>query len=133
MACILTCGEEAGDDGVGVFLPEGQELSDTFAVGFLIQLEEGLFIARRAEDREPVFLKLIVIEICKIQHQLKVHVKEAGHILRALDVPAHPVKGVGDAREHDVAVAPVGDRLLCRGGQKFTHVEKICSVDRIVL
>ena len=112
---ILAGREEAGDDRIGVLFPEGEELRHVLAVGPLVEPEEGLLVACRAEDREPVLLELLVVEIGEVEHQLQVHVEQTRDVLRALYVAAHPVEGVGDAREHHLGVAPVADRLLGRG------------------
>ena len=128
---ILSGRKEAGNDGVGVLLAEGEELGDALAVGAVVEFEKGILITRGAEDGEPVFLELLVVEIREVEHQLEVHIEQARHVLRALDIAAHPVEGVCDAREHYLRVATVADRLLGRGngrGKIAHHSEKMTWV-----
>ena len=126
LAGVLAGREEARNDRVGVLFTEGEELGHALAVGAIVELEEGLLIARRTEDRQPVLLELLIVEIGEIKHQLEVHIEQARDVFRALDIAAHPVEGVGHAREHDMGIAPVVDRLL-RGGEgkgRFAHRER---------
>jgi hypothetical protein len=37
-----------------------------------------------------VFLELVIIEALKIEQHLEIHIHDPGHVLRPLDVTAHP-------------------------------------------
>ena len=56
-----------------------------------------------------------VVVAPEVEDELQVHLEEAGDVLRALDVAAHPVKGMGHAREHHVRLGPRRGGLRCGG------------------
>src|SRR5215472_9154104 len=35
-----------------------------------------------------------------VEHQVEVHIEEAGSVLRALEIPAHPVQAIGHTAQH---------------------------------
>jgi hypothetical protein len=65
-----------------------------------------------------VFFELLIVEISEIQHELKIHIQQTGDILRALNVAAHPVEGIGNAGKHHHVVPSGRDGFLLK---KVTH------------
>ena len=112
---VLARREDAGQDRVRVAQVEGEELGDGPAFRSLVVLVKQLLVAGAGEERPPVLPKVRVVVSPEIEDELQVHLEQAGDVLGALDVPAHPVEAVRDAREHHVGLRPGGGDLRSWG------------------
>src|SRR5262249_52481616 len=84
------------EDRVRRFRIRHQEAHDRVARGLLVERVEELFFPRRRHHSVP----RIALGARQIEHQLEAHVEDARDVLRALDVPAHPVDRIGHTAQH---------------------------------
>jgi hypothetical protein len=91
---------DGGDDGVGVFRLENEELGHAAAGGLRVELGKQLLVTGALHDRLPVAGEGTVVEVAEIEQELEVYIDEARRVFGAFDVAAHPVEAVGDATEH---------------------------------
>ncbi len=66
----------------------------------LIERSEKFVLFQRTDDRVPLLLSVRIARVFEIEEQLQIYVGDAGIIFRALDVAAHPEKGISDATKH---------------------------------
>ena len=93
---VLAGAVRAAEDRARVVGVERQEADHVLAAELAEVLVEGLAVAGGVHERLPLLLGLDR----EVEHEVEVHVDEAGDVLRALHVARHPVDRVGDAAQH---------------------------------
>ena len=88
---------QAGDDGVGILPVERQELDHVLPRGCAETGSKAALVSGDLDHRVPLLLG----QVRQMVPQLVVHPDDAGHVLGALDVAAHPVDGFRDAAQHE--------------------------------
>ena len=66
-----------------------------------------------------------------VQHQVQLDIQHARGVLGALQIAAHPVQTVGDAREHDVYSLSTQVSLLPPPCDEFTTSDPLRSATRV--
>src|ERR1700674_2364354 len=97
---VLARAAQAGKDRVRIFFLETDEIDHRLPARGFVERSEKLVLLEGADDRVPLLLRIGVALISEIEEQLKIHIRDAGVVLRPLDVAAHPVEGIGDAAKH---------------------------------
>jgi len=134
-AGVLARRTQTGKDRVGIARVESQEPDHVFARGHRMFGGKEFLVARGVDHRLPLFLDAHR----QIQHQAQVDVHKPRHILRALDVAAHPINGIRDATEHQwipsASLPPPLDNtqvsLLPPPWDEFTTSEPFLSATRV--
>jgi hypothetical protein len=96
-AGVLACLSDGTEDGIGVLTLENKKFRDGFSCGSGVEGGEEGFVSGTLDDRSPINGERVVIEGADVEEVLKVHVHEAGGVVGAFEVAAHPVKAVGDS------------------------------------
>ena len=109
LARVLAGRGHAGGDRRTVARIEGKDLRHLVSIAAPGQVGR---IAQRRQNPPPAAVRA---RGGLIQHQVQIHVEQAGGVLGPLQVAAHPVQAVGDAREHGCISDSIGSepRYLC--------------------
>ena len=96
LARILAGRGHAGGDGRTIARIEGKDLRHLVGIAAPGQIGR---ISQRRQNPPPAAVRA---RGGLIQHQVQIHIQQTGGMLGALQVAAHPVQVVSDAREHVV-------------------------------
>ena len=91
---------DRSEDRAGVGFFESDEFHHGIASDFFLDLVESFLVLQRGEDGNPLLIRVGIIQRLEIEHELHIHIKDAGAGLGALDVAAQPKAGIGDAAQH---------------------------------
>ena len=86
-----------GEDRAGIRLLESDEFHHGVAADFSMELVEKLLVFERGENRQPLLVRVQIIQRLEIEHELHIHIENARNRFGALDVAAEPETGIGDA------------------------------------
>src|SRR5207244_8587233 len=89
---------------------ESEEMNHVLLCRLAVAFAEGLVVARGVDERFP----LLAFSGRSVQHELKIYLDETSHVLRPLDIAAHPVNGVGDPAEHSQSETVIAASSLAR-------------------
>ena len=104
LARVLAGTGHAGGDGRTIARIEGKDLRHLVGVAAPGKIGR---ISQRRQNPPPAAVRA---RGGLIQHQVQIHIQKTGGMLGTLQVAAHPIQVVSDAREHVIGSTP---RYLC--------------------